>query len=551
MCFSKIPTVTVTSLSFVFFSLVAEKNVQQTPQEEQPHFFNLITESNKAEKNVQQTPQEEQPHFFNLITESNKAEKNVQQTPQEEQPHFFNLITESNKVATVPVREGDIAVVPGRSAIICDGDSCRWPKNQAGLVNVPYDLSTDYSDSDRSVFDKAMQEFATLTCIRFVPHSQEKDYLQIIPDSGCWSYVGRMGNGAQMISLVSGCMTSGSVQHELNHALGFFHEQSRSDRDGYVIINTQNIQPGMATNFKKFNTFNQGLAYDYGSVMHYPSNAFSIDPSLPTIVPTPNASVPIGQRKGISNQDVSKINKLYNCGLCRTLLSESSGSLASSSYPSNYPSASNCLWLIRIPSGQVFLQFSAFDVQSTPGCTSDYLRIYDGASTSSPVLLANVCGSGQLPPMVSSSNVLLLEFASDNSTEATGFMATYSSVSCGAMLTSSEGTFSSPNYPSAYNPNMECSWVITAPPGFVVFVNMTDFRLEVDRKCSNDYVVAYDGPKTTSPQLARYCGSVGQKNFTSKASTVLTQFRSDSSIQLRGFSASYVFVPNKVNGTNA
>lgn len=58
---------------------------------------------------------------------------------------------------------------------------------------------------------------------------------------------------AQTVSLDSGCLSGGlpgTAIHELLHALGFFHEQSRTDRDDYVIINYSNIQPGIKFGMK-------------------------------------------------------------------------------------------------------------------------------------------------------------------------------------------------------------------------------------------------------------------------------------------------------------
>ena len=59
--------------------------------------------------------------------------------------------------------------------------------------------------------------------------------------------------------------------HELDHALGFWHEQSRPDRDDYVTIHKENIEPDHERNFLNksewINTY--GVYYDYSSVMHY------------------------------------------------------------------------------------------------------------------------------------------------------------------------------------------------------------------------------------------------------------------------------------------
>lgn len=121
-----------------------------------------------------------------------------------------------------------------------------------------------------------------LPCVNFEvvpPGSQPSgDYVHIVKGSGCWSYVGRLG-GKQQLSLQSpGCTGVGTIMHEMIHALGFYHEQSRPDRDDYVNILWDNISPGMENNFVKrsasqVTTF--GVPYNTRSIMHYSSRAFS------------------------------------------------------------------------------------------------------------------------------------------------------------------------------------------------------------------------------------------------------------------------------------
>lgn len=62
--------------------------------------------------------------------------------------------------------------------------------------------------------------------------------------SSCYSYIGRRG-GKQVVSLARrGCLYHGTVQHELLHALGFNHEQTRSDRDNHIKVLLHNVQSG-------------------------------------------------------------------------------------------------------------------------------------------------------------------------------------------------------------------------------------------------------------------------------------------------------------------
>nr|XP_006813440.1 PREDICTED: blastula protease 10-like [Saccoglossus kowalevskii] len=77
------------------------------------------------------------------------------------------------------------------------------------------------------------------TCIRFPPYNSgagHSDRISFKKDNGCYLYVGRTGNGAQDISIGYGCAYKGTIAHKIGHAIGFWHEQSRTDRDDYVTV---------------------------------------------------------------------------------------------------------------------------------------------------------------------------------------------------------------------------------------------------------------------------------------------------------------------------
>ncbi|KAK1159710.1 high choriolytic enzyme 1-like [Acipenser oxyrinchus oxyrinchus] len=212
------------------------------------------------------------------------------------------------------IRFGDIAVDPlgSTNADPCTERSCKWPQSPQGTVYIPFEVSNDFSLQDRAIIEGALSSFAQYTCIEFIRRTNERDYISVQSLSGCYSFIGRRG-GRQALSLNRrGCVYHQVVQHEFLHALGFNHEQTRSDRDSYVNILYENIQRGMEYNFNRVNTNNLGTPYDYDSVMHYGRYAFSSN-GRPTIEPIPDPNVSIGRAVQFSQIDIERVNRLYNC----------------------------------------------------------------------------------------------------------------------------------------------------------------------------------------------------------------------------------------------
>ncbi|CAF1530357.1 unnamed protein product, partial [Didymodactylos carnosus] len=154
--------------------------------------------------------------------------------------------------------EGDILLPPLTKGTGKLGASSRWPD---GIV--PYDMSKITDPKDQQMIKDAMQklvwEVATVesgkdtrkACVYFRPReANDKTYLIVEYGQGCSAHVGNFV-GTHTLTLqkqVPGkghCFIQGIIMHELLHVLGFWHEQSRHDRDDYLTINHENIGDNM------------------------------------------------------------------------------------------------------------------------------------------------------------------------------------------------------------------------------------------------------------------------------------------------------------------
>ena len=177
----------------------------------------------------------------------------------------------------------------------------RWP---GGVI--PYVIDAALPDQGR-VHD-AIAHWHSRTPIRLVTRTSEVDYVRFVVGEGCRSSVGRVG-GEQWIELSDGC-DRGSTIHEIFHAVGAWHEQSREDRDSFVRIQWENIEPGKEHNFSQHIDDSDDVGpYDYSSIMHYSRGAFSRN-DRDTIVPLQDGAQ-IGLRERLSDGDVEAVKAMY------------------------------------------------------------------------------------------------------------------------------------------------------------------------------------------------------------------------------------------------
>ena len=145
---------------------------------------------------------------------------------------------------------------PGTRANVWKDTGYKWPN-----ARVPYVISSKYNDQERAVIAAAIHEWQSKTCIRFVAReNNDLDYLELTPDDGtnnyCYSYIGRQG-GRQFVKMYApACMAVGQYIHELGHAIGFGHEHQRPDRDYYIEMKWENIDPRKKVNDCRFTVLN-------------------------------------------------------------------------------------------------------------------------------------------------------------------------------------------------------------------------------------------------------------------------------------------------------
>ena len=175
---------------------------------------------------------------------------------------------------------------------------------------VPYEFDANVTDLQKAEFVTATHDWEHAANVHFVARTGQPNalHVQYSPNANN-SYVGMIG-GVQTVNLYN-FNYEFIICHELGHALGMIHEQQRSDRDSFVTIHPENVDPAQVYNFNIApDSLNHGL-YDYDSVMHYGRTAFSNN-GQDTIVPTDASKINvIGQTSHLSALDKQGMAEVY------------------------------------------------------------------------------------------------------------------------------------------------------------------------------------------------------------------------------------------------
>ncbi|XP_053569959.1 cubilin [Bombina bombina] len=264
-------------------------------------------------------------------------------------------------------------------------------------------------------------------------------------------------------------------------------------------------------------------------------------PSVPVTIVAPQIWVHF-----VSNAEVEALgfNASYTFTGCGGIQTGESGVISSPNYPQPYNNESHCAWLLDAPEGYtISLSFTHLDIVYKSACRSSSVTVINGGSVASPVI-GQYCGTVSPGTLQSGSNKMLVIFNSDNSPQAGGFYASWTSDSlgCGGYIHADIGNVKSPGWPQNFPPDSRCTWIIQAHASNHLEMTFdNNFHIPDNNDgCQRSYVKIWGGSEETQEApLAHSCGNSAPGTVVTPNSIGRLTFQSQDSPG-SGFSASFI-----------
>ncbi len=223
----------------------------------------------------------------------------------------------------------------------------------------------------------------------------------------------------------------------------------------------------------------------------------------------------------------------YNCAGTKTI-TYIAGTIEDGSGSGDYQNNQDCMWLIDPTETVTKIVLSFISIATEP--TNDIITVYDGNSTSSPVL-GTFSGSTLPNDITSTGPQMLVRFQTNGSTVANGWKASYRCLYplyCSGItnLTAPSGTISDGSASDNYSYNHLCRWTITPTDATSITLNFSAFDL-----ATNDSLRIYD--QVANVKVAAYSGTSIPPSHTYNTSKLMLLFKTDGYLNAQGFDASY------------
>ncbi len=219
------------------------------------------------------------------------------------------------------------------------------------------------------------------------------------------------------------------------------------------------------------------------------------------------------------------------------IINSTSGTFQDGSGPMDYEVNADCSWLITAPDNDSIINYKlSFDALDTEA-GNDIVTIYDGETTSDPVLGTFSGSTVPSGTLTSSGKNVLVTFTSDGTNTSKGWQIKYTSTSvnyCNILtLTDGSGTLSDGSGDKNYSNNSSCLYFIRPTDATSVTLHFTKFETEA----VNDFVVITDANNGTF--LGKFSGSNLPPSVTSHTGAIQLFFKSDWGLNADGWEAYY------------